>query len=159
MQLLSLEVSQLLPLLQYFFCLLRLDLDCLQPYRVAAGFRLTWRMPSTLFYNLGRCYAMNPCFNRGDSLLELQYSYCHFLRNGLLLRSHGSTPSGFQTCDNMMHIQTHRLMGRIYEVRRWDGLRCHNIHTEFQKVWFGHSKVDRGDTYTQTQHGNRISTL
>jgi hypothetical protein len=40
--------------------------------------------------------------------------------------------------------QTHRLMGGIYEVRRSDGLRCHDIHTEFHKDWFMHSKVDRG---------------
>jgi hypothetical protein len=26
-----------------------------------------------------------------------------------------------------IHIQTHRLMWRVYEVRRWDGLRWHDI--------------------------------
>jgi hypothetical protein len=31
------------------------------------------------------------------------------------------------------YTQTHRLMGKIYEVRRWDGLRCHDIHTTFHK--------------------------
>jgi hypothetical protein len=35
-------------------------------------------------------------------------------------------------------------MGEIYEVRRWDGLRCHDIHTKFHKDWFSHSKVDMG---------------
>jgi hypothetical protein len=40
--------------------------------------------------------------------------------------------------------QTHRLMGGIYEVLRWDELRCHDIHTEFHKDWFRHSKVDMG---------------
>jgi hypothetical protein len=30
-----------------------------------------------------------------------------------------------------IQIQTHKLMGGIYEVRRSDGLRCHDIHTKF----------------------------
>jgi hypothetical protein len=49
-----------------------------------------------------------------------------------------------------MHIQIHRLTGEIYEVCRWDGLRCHDIHTKFHKDWFRHSKIDRADTQTQT---------
>jgi hypothetical protein len=40
-----------------------------------------------------------------------------------------------------IHIETHRLLGGIYEVRRLDGLRCHDIHTKFHKDWFSHSKV------------------
>jgi hypothetical protein len=43
-----------------------------------------------------------------------------------------------------VHIQTHRLMGRIYKVRRWDGLKCHDIHTKFHKDWSRHSKVGTG---------------
>jgi hypothetical protein len=43
-----------------------------------------------------------------------------------------------------IHIQTCRQMGGIYEVRQWDRLRCHDIHTEFHKEWFRHSKVGRG---------------
>jgi hypothetical protein len=43
--------------------------------------------------------------------------------------------------------------GRIYEVRRCDGLRCHDIHTSFYKDCFRDLKVDKGDT----QHGDRIS--
>jgi hypothetical protein len=35
-------------------------------------------------------------------------------------------------------------MGGIYEVRRRDGLKCHNIHTKFHTDWFRHSKVDGG---------------
>jgi hypothetical protein len=50
-----------------------------------------------------------------------------------------------------IHIQTHRLMGRIYEVLCWDGLRWHDIDTKFHKDWFRHSKVDRkGFIDTQT---------
>jgi hypothetical protein len=48
------------------------------------------------------------------------------------------------------NIQKHRLMRRIYDVRRWDGLRCHNIHTKFNKDWFRHLKVDRKG-YTGSQ--------
>jgi predicted phosphatase len=48
------------------------------------------------------------------------------------------------TNDREIHIRDrHRLMGGIYEVRRWDGLKCHDIHTEFRKDKFRHSKVDR----------------
>jgi hypothetical protein len=35
-------------------------------------------------------------------------------------------------------------MGGIYEVRRQDWLRFHDIHTKFHKNWFRHSKVDMG---------------
>jgi hypothetical protein len=34
---------------------------------------------------------------------------------------------------------TYTLMGEIYEVCHWDGLRCHDIHTKFYKDWFMHS--------------------
>jgi hypothetical protein len=49
-----------------------------------------------------------------------------------------------------IHIQTHRLVGGIYDVCRWDGLRCHDIHTKFHKYCFSYSKVDGGgDSQTQ----------
>jgi hypothetical protein len=43
-----------------------------------------------------------------------------------------------------IHIQTHWLMGgtSIYEARRWNGLRCRDIHIKFYKDWFRRSKVD-----------------
>jgi hypothetical protein len=31
------------------------------------------------------------------------------------------------------------LMGFIYEVRRWDGLRCHDTHSKFRDDWVGHT--------------------
>jgi hypothetical protein len=47
------------------------------------------------------------------------------------------------------HIERHRLKGRIYEVRRSDGLICRDIHTAFHKDCFWHSKVyEKG--YTDT---------
>jgi hypothetical protein len=46
----------------------------------------------------------------------------------------------------------------IYEVRRRDGLSCHDIYIKFHKDWFSHSKVDEWG-YTDTQHGDRISLL
>jgi hypothetical protein len=55
--------------------------------------------------------------------------------------------------DRVIHTQTHRMMGRIYEVR-WDGLRCHDIHTTFHKVWFGHQKLTEG---IQRQRADRSS--
>jgi hypothetical protein len=58
-----------------------------------------------------------------------------------------------------VYTQTHRLMGGIYEVRRLDGLRCHDIHAKFHKNWFSHSKVGKGDTQTYREHGDRISLL
>jgi hypothetical protein len=51
-----------------------------------------------------------------------------------------------------------RFMWGTYEVRRWDGLRRHDIHTKFHNVWFIHSKV-LGGTQTHRQHGDRISLL
>jgi hypothetical protein len=46
--------------------------------------------------------------------------------------------------DSEKHIQTHRLVGGTYEVRRWDGLQCHGIHTKFHKDWSRDSKVAGG---------------
>jgi hypothetical protein len=59
----------------------------------------------------------------------------------------------------VIHRQTHRPMGGIYEVRRWDGLRYRDMHTKFHKDWFRHSNLDRGDTQAHRQHGDRISLL
>jgi hypothetical protein len=53
----------------------------------------------------------------------------------------------------------HRLMGGIYEVRRWDGLSCHDIHTKFNRDWLRHSKVNRRYTLTHRQHGDRTDLL
>jgi hypothetical protein len=44
----------------------------------------------------------------------------------------------------------HRQMGEIHEVCCWDGLRCHELHTQFHKDWFRHLKVDSG-RFTDTQ--------
>jgi hypothetical protein len=55
-----------------------------------------------------------------------------------------------------MHIQTHRLMGGIYEVRRWGGLRCHDIYIPSLKIGSGIQKLIGGG-YTDTQHDNLIS--
>jgi hypothetical protein len=56
-----------------------------------------------------------------------------------------------------IHVQTQRLMGGIYEVRRWDILRCSNIHTKFHENCFRHSKVNRGNSQIHRQHGDRIN--
>jgi hypothetical protein len=57
-------------------------------------------------------------------------------------------------------IHIDRLTTGIYEVRRRDGFRCHDIHTEFHKERFNISKVDiGGDTQTYRQHGDLISVL
>jgi hypothetical protein len=50
-------------------------------------------------------------------------------------------------------------MGEIYEVRYWDGLRCHDIHTKFHTEWLRQSKVDRGNLQTHRQNGDVISVL
>jgi hypothetical protein len=47
-------------------------------------------------------------------------------------------------CSEKRDTSTGRLMGGIYEVRRWDVFRCCDIHTKFHKDWFRHSKVDGG---------------
>jgi hypothetical protein len=40
------------------------------------------------------------------------------------------------------------LMGVIYKVHHWDGLTRHDMHTKFQKDWFGQSSNIRGITST-----------
>jgi hypothetical protein len=98
--------------------------------------------------------------------------YCVFIAAGTCLLSRCLAIKGYTLSSLCLatvrgiNIQSHRLMEGIYEVRRWDRLRCHGIHTEFHKDWFTYSNVNMwGFTYTlihrQTdrQHGDRISLL
>jgi hypothetical protein len=57
-----------------------------------------------------------------------------------------------------IHMQTHKLMAAIYEVRRWDEFRYHDIHTKFHNDWFRHSKVN-SHSQTHRQYEDRISQL
>jgi hypothetical protein len=41
-------------------------------------------------------------------------------------------------------------MGGIYDARRSDGLKCHDTHTKFHKIWFSHSNVDEGGIQRHT---------
>jgi hypothetical protein len=50
--------------------------------------------------------------------------------------------------DMVRHVQTHRLMGGIYELRRSDGCRCHDIHIKFERDWFRDSYGEWGGGYT-----------
>jgi hypothetical protein len=61
-------------------------------------------------------------------------------------------PNRCLTTRGGMHIKTHRLIGGICEVCRWNGLRYRVIHTRFNKDWFRHSKLNRVG-YTDTQIG------
>jgi hypothetical protein len=64
--------------------------------------------------------------------------------------------------NDRMDTQTHGLMGGIYEARRWDGFRCHDIVTKFHTDWFRHSEVDlRGGIHRHThrQYSDLISLL
>jgi hypothetical protein len=54
---------------------------------------------------------------------------------------------------------TDKLMGGIYEVRCWDGLRCHDVPTKFCTYWFRHSKVNGVDSQTHGQHDDHINLL
>jgi hypothetical protein len=44
----------------------------------------------------------------------------------------------------------HRLMGGVYEVRRWDELRCHDIHTKFVQIGSGIQKWIGGGIHRHT---------
>jgi hypothetical protein len=74
-----------------------------------------------------------------------QFFYCC-----VCIRSHGEVSAEpLPSKDRGIDIETHRLMGKIYEVRRWDGLRYHDIRTKFHKDRFRHSENNRG-TYRDT---------
>jgi hypothetical protein len=70
-----------------------------------------------------------------------------------------SLPNPCQATIGGIHVQTHRLMGEIYEVRRWDGLRCNDTHTKFRKDDPGSQKLMEGYTHRHTQEEDRISLL
>jgi hypothetical protein len=42
---------------------------------------------------------------------------------------------------------------------RWVRVPYYTVHTKFHKDWFRHSKVDKGDTQTRRQDGDRINLL
>jgi hypothetical protein len=60
-------------------------------------------------------------------------------------------PSRWSATTGGIHTETHRLMGHIYEVRRWDGLKCHDIHTNFTKIGSEIQKLMGGGIHTHTQ--------
>jgi hypothetical protein len=54
--------------------------------------------------------------------------------------------------DKRIHIQTHRLMGRIYEAHHRDGLICHGMHTTFHKLlWYAFCCVSVWQGYIMGQ--------
>jgi hypothetical protein len=44
--------------------------------------------------------------------------------------------------DMGIHIRIHGLLGGIYDVRRWNALRCYDICAKFHKDWFSHSELN-----------------
>lgn len=56
--------------------------------------------------------------------------------------SFGAVTLILSRCLAMIEGYTHKLrqMGGILEVRRWDWLTCHDVHTKFHKDWFMHSR-------------------
>jgi hypothetical protein len=105
-----------------------------------------------------------------------QFFYCWFciccsgndFTDPLLRNDMGIFTEPLSSNGRGIHIETHRLMGGIYEVRRWVGLRYHDKYicvcvracvrararagarTKFRKDLSSHSKVDGGDTHTHT---------
>jgi hypothetical protein len=61
----------------------------------------------------------------------------------LCIRCRGNVFTEPLPSKNRIHIQAHRLMGRIYEIRRWDGMWCHDILTKFHKDWFKQVGIHR----------------
>jgi hypothetical protein len=49
-----------------------------------------------------------------------------------------------------IHTKAHRLVGGIYEVRRSDGLKYHDINTMCHKDWLRHSEVNGVGIYRHT---------
>lgn len=61
--------------------------------------------------------------------------------------------------DRGLHRHANRLLVGIYEVHFWDGLRCYDVRTKFNKEWFRYLVVDNGDSQSRRQHGDLISLL
>jgi hypothetical protein len=62
--------------------------------------------------------------------------------------------------DMGIHIQSHRLMGGIYEERHWDGQKCRDTHTKLVEISSGSQKCIGTDTHTNTQmHRQRGNTI
>jgi hypothetical protein len=76
----------------------------------------------------------------------------------LCIHCHGNVfTKSLPSNDRGTHIQTHRLMGGIYEVHHPDWLRCHDVWV--YEDWSRCSKVSRGDSQTHRQYGDLISLL
>jgi hypothetical protein len=74
----------------------------------------------------------------------------------LLLRVYSSPSRCLATIEEYTLGQ--RLMGWIYKIPRWDGLRGHEIRAKFNKDWFWHSKFD-GGYIIHKQHVYHISLM
>jgi hypothetical protein len=98
-----------------------------------------------IFFNKNQVSFHNNTFSFADQTVKFHGSACVFVAAVTFFSD--PLPSN----DRGIHIQTHRLMGRIYEVRLRDGLRCHKTHTKLHKDWLRHSKLNRVGVYTDTQ--------
>jgi hypothetical protein len=92
--------------------------------------------------------------NRKRRVQQFFYSF-------VCIRCHGNVfTEPLSSNDRGICIQSQRLMGGIYVVRRWDGLRCHDIHTKFHQDWSRHWKVNRGGfTDTNTARWSHKATF
>jgi hypothetical protein len=51
-----------------------------------------------------------------------------------------------------MHMQANRLMGRICELHRWNGLICHDERTKFCKMSRMDSQTQKASLFLFFQH-------
>jgi hypothetical protein len=111
---------------------------CIQQFFIAVGMSL----PSCYLAVIGG-YTDRPTETYPTIFLLL----CVFVTVGTCLASHCLAVKGgihfTELCLTIegIHIQTHRLMVGIYEIRHWDGPRCHHTHTKFHKDWFRYPEV------------------
>jgi hypothetical protein len=117
-----------------------------------------WRL--TTLWASTACYRDSCNFLRFKHLSIAQITYCQmikWLENNELER----WKKAIVRRTEKKYKKTHRLMGGIYEVCCWYGLRCHDICIKFHKDWFRRSYVNAGAgrAFIDTQHGNCISLL
>jgi hypothetical protein len=123
----------------------------------------SWCHKPTLFFSLFSLILQGPHWKRRVQ----QFFYCCLFigyRGKFSTQPFPSNDTGIFTESSRClatirgYTYRHRLMRGIISLGRWDGLRCRDKSTKFHKDWFGRSRVNVGDTQTDTCTHTRTAT-
>jgi hypothetical protein len=89
-----------------------------------------------------RGYTLSPFIRHGPACMENDASNSKFI---VCARCHWNVcTEPLPSSDSRWYTYSTKTDREISEVCRWNGLRCHGIHTKFRTDWFMDSEVNKG---------------